>query len=68
MTVSSIGFTRDYQLSLRVRMSYSWTETDNNGEGEDDRYNYVTFYMIPEEDNYKVVGISSFPATVSYLW
>ena len=49
-------------------MSYSWTETDNNGEEDDDRYNYVTFYMIPEEDNYKVVGISSFPATVSYLW
>ena len=68
MTVSSIGFTRDYELSLRVRMSYSWTETDNNGEEDDDRYNYVTFYMIPEEDNYKVVGISSFPATVSYLW
>ena len=68
MTVSSIGFTRDYELSLRVRMSYSWTETENGKEEDDDRYNYVTFYMIPEEDNYKVVGISSFPATVSYLW
>lgn len=68
--LSSIGFTRNYELSVRVRVSYNWTETDKetNKTEEKDSYSYYTYYMVPEENEYKVVGISSFPTTISWLW
>lgn len=68
--ISSIGFTRNYELSVFVRLSYSWTETDkDSGETtEEDDYSYHTFYLVPEDDEYKIVGISSFPATISWYW
>lgn len=68
--IYSIGFTRSYELSVRVRISYNWTEKDKetNKTEENDNYSYYTYYMVPEENEYKVVGISSFPTTVSWLW
>lgn len=68
--IYSIGFTRSYELSVRVRVSYNWTEKDKetNKTEENDNYSYYTYYMVPEENEYKVVGISSFPTTVSWLW
>ena len=70
ISISSIGFTSDYELNVRIRLEYNWKQTDKEtGEVEsDDTYNYYSFYLVPEEDTYKVVGISSLPSTVSLWW
>ena len=70
ISISSIGFTSDYELNVRIRLEYNWKQTDKEtGEVEsDDTYNYYSFYLVPEEDTYKVVGMSSLPSTVSLWW
>ena len=70
ISISSIGFTSDYELNVRIRLEYNWKQTDKEtGEVEsDDTYNYYSFYLVPVEDTYKVVGMSSLPSTVSLWW
>ena len=68
--VSDIYYTNDYELRVSARIEYSWEEVDKDtGETDDgDSYGYFTYYLIPEEGEYKVVGISSLPSTISLWW
>lgn len=70
LEISSIEFTRNYELSILVRLDYTWEQTEKTSKikTQEENHSYHRFYLLPEQNQYKITGISSFPTTISWTW
>lgn len=66
--ISKVDLTDEGELTLTVKMNYTWKESKDGKETEKNTSRYYTFYLIPENNTYEVVGISNVPTTISIFW
>lgn len=68
--ITSVEFTKNYELSILVRLDYTWIQTEKATKikAQEENVSYHRFYLLPENNQYKITGISSFPTTISWTW